>query len=277
MGFWEAVLTTPFVQLTLLAGWLASISSGVVGSYVVVKRVAFISGSIAHSVLGGMGIFLWFQRVLGWSWASPLYGALIAAIISALFIGWVHLYYRQREDSVIAALWAIGMAIGIIFISLTPGYNVDLMSFLLGNILWTTPTDLIILAGLDVVVLVIAITLHSRFLTMCFDEEQAELQGVPVKALYMLMLILVAITVVLLLQVVGIVLIMAMLALPPTIAGLFTKRLSSMMIWAVILGILFCTGGTWLSYGLDWPVGATIALLAGVVYLLVLPMRRARV
>lgn len=261
------ITTNTFLQLTLLIGLMASIASGIIGSYVIVKRVAFISGSISHSVLGGMGCCLWLQRTQGVAWITPMQGALAAAIVSALIIGWIHLRYRQREDSVIAAIWAVGMAMGIIFISQTPGYNVELMSFLLGNILWVSPADVVIIGILDAVVVLTIVFLHNRFLLLCFDEEQAHLQGLPVHALYLLLLTLVAISVVVLIQVVGIILVMTMLTIPPTIASIFSRRLTTMMLLAVGLGMLFSCCGTLISISLDWPVGATIALLAGAVYL----------
>ncbi len=265
---------TGLLPMTLLAGILASVAGGMVGSYVVVKRIAFISGSIAHAVLSGMGLFLWLNRRFGIEWVTPLQGALLAAIVSALIIGWARLRYRDREDSIIAAVWALGMAIGILFVSLTPGYNVELVSFLLGNILWVGPRDLLVLGGLDVIVLVTCGLLHHKLLAVCFDEQQARLQGLAVSKLYLLLLILVALTVVLLVQMVGIVLVITMLILPPTIAGLFTKRLSTMMWGAVLLGIAFSAGGIGLSFLLDWPTGATIALCAGLVYLVCLPLQQ---
>jgi len=274
MTLFHAFVTLPFLQLALLAGVGASVAGGIVGSYVVVKRIAFISGGIAHAVLSGMGLCLWLNRVHGLTWLSPMAGAIGAAIIAALIIGWVHLQYREREDSVIAAIWAVGMAIGIVFVSLTPGYGVELMSFLLGNILWVSTADLITLAILDGIIIILALTLHNRFLAICFDENQARLQGLPVGALYMLLLVMVALTVVLLIQVVGIILVLTMLTIPPTIAGLFLKRLSTMIIGAVVIGMLFSIVGTLLSYTLDWPSGATIALVAGAVYLVLLPFRR---
>lgn len=275
MTFLEALFANPLLQTALLAGIVASIASGIVGSYVVVKRIVFISGSIAHSVLGGMGFCLWLRRTQGIEWATPLNGALIAAIISALLIGWIHQRFRQREDSVIATLWSVGMAIGVLFISQTPGFNVELMSFLLGNILWVSHSDVLMLIILDLWVLVTVFLFHKKFLAICFDEEQAYLQGVPVQGLYFLLLTLIAVSVVLLIQVVGIILAITMLTLPPTIAGLVTKRLSSIMTLAIILSSLFCLFGTAFSYYLDWPTGATIALVAGFVYLFSLvPSRR---
>src|SRR5689334_667392 len=117
LSFLEALKANPLLLSAVMAGLASSVVSGIIGSYVVVKRIVFISGSISHSVLGGIGVCLWLERARGVEWASPLIGALIAAIISALIIGWIHLYYRQREDSVIAALWSIGMAVGVLFIS----------------------------------------------------------------------------------------------------------------------------------------------------------------
>ena len=268
ISFFEALLTNPILLTALIAGFAASIVSGIVGSYVVVKRIVFISGSIAHSVLGGIGICLWLERTRGVTWIIPMYGALAAAIISALLIGWIRLHYREREDSVISALWTIGMAIGILFISQTPGYNVELTNFLVGNILWVSPSDLYILYALDIFVVVIVLCLHKRFLAICFDEEQAQLQGLPVNALYLLLLVLTAVSIVLLIQVVGIVLVMTMLTIPAAMANLFTSRLSHMMWIAILLNALFCFIGTASAYHLDWPAGATIALCAGIAYIL---------
>jgi len=265
-SFIEALSMNPLLFAALLGGWAASIVSGIIGSYVVVKRIVFIAGSISHSVLSGIGLCIWLERTQGVTWASPLYGALAAAVGSALIIGWMHLKYRQREDSVIAALWSIGMAIGVLFISQTPGFNVELTNFLIGNILWVSTTDLYILGGLDIAIILLVACLHKRFLAICFDEEQARLQGLNVNALYILLLILIAISIVLLIQVVGIILVMTMLTIPAAIANLVTKSLSLMMVVAIAISSSFCLMGNWLAYYLDWPTGATIALFAGIVY-----------
>lgn len=266
ISFFEALRTNPLIFSAVIAGLAASVVSGIIGSYVVVKRIVFISGSISHAVLAGIGLSLWLERGKGVTWISPLYGALVAAILSALIIGWIYLYYRQREDTVIAALWSIGMAIGILFISQTPGSNVELANLLVGNILWVSPQDLMILFGLDLIVLITVLFLHKKFLAICFDEEQARLQGVHVDALYMLLLMLISVAIVLLIQVVGIVLVMTMLTIPAAIANLFTTRLSWMMGLAVLFSAIFCLFGTTMSYYLDWPGGATIAFFAGIVY-----------
>jgi zinc transport system permease protein len=274
MQFIEALQTNPLLLAALIAGLAASLVSGIIGSYVVVKRIVFISGSISHSVLSGLGFCLWLERAKGIDLLSPMQGALISGIASALIIGWIHLHYRQREDSVIAALWTIGMAVGILFISQTPGYNVELTNFLVGNILWVTPSDLYMLFALDIFILISIFCLHQRFLAICFDEEQARLQGLPVNALYLLLLVLTAVSIVLLIQVVGIILVMTMLTIPAAIANLYTSRLSSMMLIAVILSCSFCFGGMAVAYDLDWPGGATIALAAGTAYVAVLCLRK---
>lgn len=266
VSFFEALRTNPLLLSAVIAGLASSVVSGIIGSYVVVKRIVFISGSISHSVLSGIGFCLWLERAKGVEWITPLQGALVAGILSALLIGWIHLYYRQREDSVIAALWSIGMAIGILFISQTPGFNVELTNFLIGNILWVTPTDLNILYALDLFIILCVICLHKRFLVICFDEEQAQLQGIRVNALYLLLLVLTAVTIVLLIQVVGIILVMTMLTIPAAIANLFTSKLSAVMFIAILISGSFCLGGTALAYQVDWPGGATIALVAGVAY-----------
>ncbi len=262
----QPFIENPFLVTSLLAGFAAAISSGIIGSYVVVKRIVFISGSISHSVLGGMGLFFWLRRSYGIEWMTPMQGALFAAVISAALIGWIHLKYREREDTVIAALWATGMSIGVIFISLTPGYNVELMNFLFGNILWVGQSDIYILLGLDLFVIILVMLFHRKFLAICYDEEQALLQGIAVKRLYLLLLGLVAISVVLLIQVVGSILVIAMLTIPAAIAGSFTRRLSSMICLAVLLGCIFSFLGIEVSYYQDWPPGATISLIAAIAY-----------
>lgn len=273
MTFYDALISNPLLLSALIAGLASSIVSGIIGSYVVVKRIVFISGSISHSVLGGIGFCLWLERAKGVEWASPLMGALVAAILSALVIGWIRLHYRQREDTVIAALWSVGMSLGVLFISQTPGFNVELTNYLIGNILWVSPADLYVLFALDLFIILTVLCLHKRFLAICFDEKQAQLQGLPVNQLYFLLLILTAVSVVLLIQVVGVILVITMLTIPAAIANLFTSSLSRMMMAAILLSCLFYFFGTVISFYLDWPGGATIALLAGLIYVAVLLTR----
>jgi len=266
--FFQGMMSNYFLKMALFASLSASVTGGVIGSYVVVKRIVFISGSIAHSVLGGMGLALYLQRVYHLAWLKPLYGAFVASILSACLIGWIRLCYRQREDTVIAALWAFGMSIGVISISLTPGYNVELTSFLFGSILWINTTDLYILFTLDILILCITFFFHRRFLAICFDEEQAALQNQSVKALYFFLLALIAITVVLLIQMVGAILVISFLSLPAAIANTFTHRLSMMMLLAMFISMMVSCVGMVLSFAFNWPPGATISLAATSLYLL---------
>lgn len=270
MTFFDALSTHTLLLYALIAGIAASVVGGIMGSYVVVKRISFISGSIAHSIVGGIGFFLWLERTQGHIWASPLQGALIAGILSALLIGWVHIHKKQREDSVIAAVWSFGMAIGLLFISQTPGFTVELTNYLIGNILWVSKDDIILLLLLDAFVIVLVSFLYHKFHAICFDEHQARLQGIAVNTLYLLLLSLVAITTVLLMQIVGIILVMTMLTIPATIANLFTRRLRDMMLLSILLSIFFCVFGMFLSFHLDWPSGASIALVAVMSYIFML-------
>jgi zinc transport system permease protein len=257
--FIQALGQHAFLQTALLAGLLASLGCGVVGTFVVVKRIAFMAGGIAHSVLGGMGAALYFGF-------DPLLGALAAAVLSALLIGLVRLAWNAQEDTLIGALWAIGMAIGILFIAKTPGYTTDLMSFLFGNILLVPRREVWFMAGLDLVLVVTVMLFYRQLLAVTFDEEFARLRGVPVAFFYLLLLCLVAVTVVLLIQVVGLILVIALLTLPAAIAGHYVHSLGGMMLIATLLGGVFTSAGLALSYGPDLPAGPTMILVAGSVY-----------
>jgi len=267
--FLDAVANYAFVQYALLAGVLASIACGIVGTYVVVRRITYIAGGISHCVLGGIGAALYFQRVHGWAWLSPLYGAIAAALAAAMIIGLVSLRAKQREDTVIGALWAIGMAVGVLFIAKTPGYSQDLMSYLFGNILMVSKADLWLIAALDALVVVLGLVFYNQFLAVCFDEEFARVRGMRVEFYYLLLLGLTALTVVLLVTVVGIVLVIALLTLPVAVAGYFARRLWQMMALAALFSMLFTTAGLAISYQPDLPAGATVIVLAGAVYLVV--------
>jgi zinc transport system permease protein len=258
--FLTALAEQDFLQSALAAGLLASIGCGLMGTYVVVKRIAFIAGGIAHSVLSGMGAALYFGF-------SPLAGALIAAVLAALLIGWVRLRWRAEEDTLIGALWAIGMAVGILFIAKTPGYQSDLMSYLFGNILLVPVESLWFMAALDGLLLLLVLAYHRQFLAVAFDEEFARLRGIPVTFFYLLLLVMVAVTVVLLIQVVGLILVLALLTLPAAIAGHYVHSLGLMMLIATLIGGALNAAGLALSYGPDLPAGPTIILLAGALYI----------
>jgi zinc transport system permease protein len=273
--FFSALSQHAFLQTAVAAALLASIGCGVMGTYVVVKRIAFLAGGIAHSVLGGMGAAVYFGF-------DPLHGALPAAVAAALLIGWVRLHWRAQEDTLISALWAIGMAIGVLFIAKAPGYQADLMSYLFGNILLVPRESLWFMVALDGLLLTFVAAYHRQFLAVVFDEEFARLRGIPVDFFYLLLLVLVAVTVVLLIQVVGLILVLALLTLPAAVAGHYVHSLGRMMFIATLLGAALSMTGLGLSYGLDLPAGPTVILLAGAAYVVsatitqVLDRRRTR-
>lgn len=271
--FFEHLARYPFLQYALVASLLASVACGIVGSYVVVRRTTYIAGAISHCVLGGMGAARYLQRAHGVEWFTPLLGAGLAALVAAVIVSLVTLYGKQRVDTVLSVVWALGMAIGVSFIAATPGYGEDLMSYLFGNILMVTRADLRLMAVLDTIVVICALLFYNKFMVICFQEELARLRGIHVGIYTTFLLILIAFTVVLLVQVVGIVMAIALLTLPAATAGLVTRRLWQMMLVAVVLSVFFTLGGIALSYRPELPAGATIIELAGGTYLAVLAGR----
>ena len=259
----------PFFRYAVLTGIFASIPFGVIGTYVVVRRISYIAGAISHCILGGVGAGLYLQNALGISWFGPLHGAIVVALLASLILAMVSMHAKQREDSVIGALWSVGMAAGLLFIAKTPGYS-DPMSYLFGNILLITRTDFFFVLALDVLVLAIIGFFYNTFLAICFDEEYAQLRGIRTHWLYLLLLCLVAMTIVLLVRIVGIVMVIALLTLPAAIAGNFARNILQMMVLSTIFCILFVILGLGTSYSLDLPSGPVIILFAAAAYLLAL-------
>lgn len=256
-----------FLQYALAAGILASVSCGIVGTYVVTRRISYIAGAIAHCTLGGMGAAMYLNREQGWSWATPLSGAVAAALLAALIIAMARRHGRQREDSVLGAIWSTGMATGIIFISRTSGYNENLMGYLFGNILMVSSTDLWLIAGLDLLIITFTTLFYNKILVSCFDEEFASLAGIKVDIYYLLLLCMTALTVVTLVQVVGIIMVIALLTLPASAASIWAKRLSGMMFLSIILSVVAVAGGLAASYEPDLPSGAVIIIFSAAIYL----------
>jgi zinc transport system permease protein len=261
MNYISEMFSYSFMQHALLGCLLASVGCGIIGTYVVVKRIGFMAGGIAHSVLAGMGI----AYFMG---ASPLVGAMLSALVAGVLIGWINLHWRQHEDILIAAFWSVGMAIGVVFISRTEGYNIDLMSYLFGNILLVTTRDLYLMLILDIFIVVLVMLFYRQFLAAAFDEEFSRLRGINVEFYYILLLSMVALTVVLLIQVVGLILVLALLILPAATAAQFVSSIKRMMVLSVIFSALVTTAGLVISYEPDLPSGSTIIILAGILYVL---------
>lgn len=268
--FMRALGEHAFLQYALAAGLLASVACGVVGSYVAARRMTYIAGGIAHSVLGGLGAARYLQVTQDWPWLHPLYGAIVAALLSAVVIGMVSIRWRESEDTAISAIWAVGMAIGVIFIAQTPGYAEDLMSYLFGNILMVTPTSLWLIAGLDLLVVGLGLLFYKQLVAISFDEQFARLRGVNAEAFYLLLLCMTALTVVLLVTVVGLVMVIALLTLPIAIASRFSRSLWQVMGISALIIAAITFIGLGVSYDADLPAGATIILLTGAVYLVVM-------
>ncbi len=271
------------VLLTALAaGVLLSVACGVIGSYVVVRRISYIAGGIAHCVLGGMGAAVYCRQALGWSWVDPLWGrqwltpmtgAVLAALAAAALIGVVSMRFKQREDTIISAMWAVGMSAGVLFMWATPGYQQHLTRYLFGDILMVTGEHLALMAVLDVGVVTISLLLYKQFLAVCFDEEFARTRGLRVDGYYMLLLCLAALTVVLLAAIVGVVMVIALLTLPAATASQFTRRLSRMMVLAGLLCAVQTAAGLAVSYGPGLSSGATIIVLSAGLFLGVITAR----
>ena len=257
-----------FLRLAFLTATLASIAFGAVGSLVVARRISYVAGGISHSVLAGIGLALYLRQRAGMAWLHPMLGAVAAALLSAALIAAVGKRAREREDALIGAIWSIGMAIGLLFMARTPGY-VDAMSYLFGNILLISRLDLWLVLALDGLVLFAFMAAYRPMLAVSFDEEFARTRGVKTERYGLLLLTLTALTVVLLLRVVGIVMVVALLTLPASIAGRFARRLEQMIVLSIAVCMVVTVAGLLVSFKWDLPSGPTIVGVAGALYLAV--------
>jgi zinc transport system permease protein len=244
----------PFMQKALIAAVLVSIACGVVGSYVVIKRIVSLSGAISHAAFGGVGL----GYFLG---VNPVLAAIPFSIISAMAIGGVRQITNISEDTGIGILWSVGMAIGVIFINLTPGYAPDLFSYLFGSILTVNITDLYIMLILDLIIIATVYLFRREFLAVSFDEEFSKVVGLPALLIYMLLLALVALSVVVLIKVVGVILLIALFTIPAAISKQYTYNLRKLMFLATIIGIILTSLGLVLSYIFNLASGATIVMV----------------
>lgn len=257
----EAILDYQFMQNAIIAMILASIVCGIIGVIIVEKKMVMLSGGIAHTSYGGVGL----GYLMGF---EPIIGAIIFSVLSALGIGAVNKRVGKDSDIIIAMFWSIGMALGIIFIGLMPSYPPDMNSYLFGNILSVTNTDLIAMAVMSVIIVVITIVLFNDWKAFLFDAEFSKIRGLRTTFLEYLLLILIALTVVVLIRIAGIILVIALLTAPAAIAKFMSNNLKSRMIIAIIFGMLICYIGLWISYNFNLASGATIVILSGIAYLI---------
>lgn len=273
MAFIEDIFTYDFMQRALLASLLSGISCGIVGSYIVSRRMVFLSGGITHASFGGLGIALY-------GGFSPTLGAMLAAILSALGIEFASRRVKLREDSAIGIIWSLGMALGALFVSLRPGYASDLTSYLFGNILLVDRSDIALLALLTAIIVIGAITLLRRIMYITFDEDYARSQGMNVTLISYVMAVVVALAIVLSIKVMGIILLMSLLTLPTVIANTLTKDFSKIALLSAIIGVVGNIVGFVLSYNFDLPTGSciifTLTLALICVKLLSLHSKRAK-
>ncbi len=255
-----------FMRNAICMALICAIPFGIIGSYIVIRRTTYIAGAIAHAILGGIGIAVYCRHKFMLPWLDPLYGAVASALLAAILIGVMHWRAREREDTVIGAIWAIGMSLGIIALYQTPGYQ-NIQSYLFGNILIVSGRDIWLSSLLTAMVLIFAVVKHRELTAMCFDPEFAKLRGVKVERLYYILLLLTALTIVLLVNIVGIVLVIALLTLPAAIAGRFSRKLWQMMAIAVALSGFFTVGGVAVSYEAEMPAGPIIVVIVGAVFL----------
>ncbi len=249
-----------FFYNAFFSALLASIACGFIGTYIVARRIVFISGGITHSSFGGIGI----SYYLGF---NPVLGAAVFSILSALGIEYISKKTEVREDSAIGILWSMGMALGIIFIFLTPGYSPNLMTYLFGSILTVNTTDLLLMALNTLIIVVFFLVFYRIILYISFDEEFARAHKVPVMLFNNILLIMVALTIVLSIRVVGIILVISFLTLPQTTANIFTKDFKKMIGFSVLFGCLGSFSGLIISYYANIPSGASIIFSFAVIFI----------
>lgn len=258
-------LQLEFMRNAMISGLLASVLCGVMGTLAVANRMVFLSGGIAHAAYGGIGLALF----LGLPFLA---GTLGFALLAAVAMAAVSLTVKHRADAIIGVIWAVGMALGIVLIDLSPGYQVDLFSYLFGSILAVPKSDIIIMAMTVILVIAMVWYFYPGLLALSYDDEFARVRGVPVKGLYFLLVVLLALAVVLMIRVVGLILVIALLSIAPLITAQISRSMARMMVWSSVLNMGFTLCGLVLAYYLNLTAGASIILVAGVCFFLFLPI-----
>lgn len=260
----------PFLRRALLVGLAASAAFGVLGTFVVARRITYMADAMAHCVLGGIGAAILLRYNYGFTQIHPLWGAWAAAAAAAVCVGLISFYAREREDTIISMVWVAGVAAGLLLLEQArpPAGEpvVEPLSYLFGDILLISPDDVRLVLVLDVVVLAAVALFYNKLVAVCFDEEFASLRGIPARLYFLMLLCLTALTIVLLVRVVGILLVVALLTLPAALAGRFSRHLWQMMLLAAVFCALLVTTGLAVSYHYETRTGPTIALAAVAAY-----------
>lgn len=255
------ILQYAFFQRAILAAIVVSVAAGIIGTFITVKRLSLVSGSIAHSAFGGLGIAYFLGQ-------NPILGALSFSALASAFLALVRKSAKDRFDILLNLLWTVGMAIGLIFIFLTPGYSTDLFTYLFGNILLVNTSDIWLMFILDVVILVSVLFTFHKIVVVMFNEEYAEIRNVNVTGIYLMLFLLISFTVVLVIRAVGIVLMIALLTIPPATALFYAKSVKKVALISVGLNMVSIISGLFLSYYLNLPTGPVIVLISAMFYIL---------
>jgi zinc transport system permease protein len=273
---WSTIFSVPLIQNMFIVAAMACLLCGVVGTFIVVKRMVFATGGIAHTSFGGVGLAYYLMSVFAVSWFTPMLGALLFALVSAVIMSIPAVSKRLREDSVIGVLWSVGMALGVIFISAMDRSVITPRSFesiLFGDILLVGSEGMIIVAVMALVSLVVIALLFRDLQILTFDEVHARLVGINVPVMNLILYILIAMTCVVAMNIVGIVMVIALVAIPAAMANMFTDGLKSMMITSVILSEIMTFFGLIVAIALDLPPGAIVSVIMGIMFLLAIALR----
>ncbi|MFA7342535.1 MAG: metal ABC transporter permease [Candidatus Methanomethylophilaceae archaeon] len=273
MTDWATIFSIGLVQNMFMAAIIASLACGIIGTFVVVKRIVFISGGIAHTTFGGVGFAYYLQSVFLVSWFSPMIGAILFAVTAAIIMGLPSINEKIREDSTIGVLWVVGMALGVIFISLTDHSQVTVRSYesiLFGNILLVGNNELFLMVALACLILAVVAFFYRDLQIVTFDETHAKLSGINVGLMNLVLYVMVALTCVFIMNIVGIVLVIALLTIPAAMASLFTENLKETMIWASFSSMALSVLGLLMAIHFNLPPGSTLVLVLGATFILVL-------
>jgi len=275
-SFFADLGDNPFLIDGLWAGLMASLACGVMGPFVVARRIVFLAGAIAHIAIGGVGaaIYLQYRFPDSLPGLSPIYGATVVSILAAVVLAVLHNRVREQLDTIVGALWALGMAVGILLVKITPGYQTELMSYLFGNLVFVGPEGLRLMILLDLVIVATVLLFYKRFFAICLDAEQAVLQGVPLLATEIILLVLVALTVIVLTQVVGLILVIALLSLPAATAGRLVSRLPALIWLSIALCVVLTTVPRIAVYSTSISPEPAIVLAAAAFYIVALVIQR---
>ncbi|MBZ4683727.1 MAG: zinc transport system permease protein [Fusobacteriaceae bacterium] len=257
----------PFLRYAFIIAIIVSISLGISGSIVVVKNMSYVAGAISHAILGGIGIALYLEIALKIKYINPTIGALVFAILSAYIINFAITRGKERKDTIIGIIWSVGMSVGVLFISITPGY-IDPMNYLFGNILLINKSDILLILILNAFILLFLYFFYYQILLVMFDEEFAKTRGIDTEKIQLLMMIFIAVTVLMLVRIIGILMVVALLTIPPAIAQSDNNSLKKLIIKSIFINMIVLVLGIVLSFYLNVSVSVITVLLLGILYII---------